>query len=159
MDKANETKIRHVACAVRGRLANRNAVQHAINLAAEHGARLTFFLVISSDFLAAATPTMSPTKTLFDRLAEIGEYLLFLLHDQAIQSGVSDVENEIQIGDIRSSLREFAERTNAQVLVMGRPSDREPRSIFTPHEFPAFVEELEDIGELKIEVIDPENVS
>ncbi len=158
MDKDNQRPIRHVACAVRGRLANRNAVQHAINLAVEHDARLTFFLVISSNFLVSATPTMSPTKTIFNRLAEIGEYILMLLRDQAIQSGVSEVEYDLQVGDVRSNLREFAMKTTAQILVMGKPSGSEPRSIFTPKEFASFVEELEDIGDLKIEVIDPEAV-
>lgn len=158
MQKANQRTIRHVACAVRGRLANRNAVQHAIDLAREHDARLTFFMVISSDFLVSATPTMSPTKTLFARLTEIGEYILMLLKDQATQNGVSEVEHEIRIGDVRSQLREFARRTTAQILVMGRPSGREPRSIFTQEQFAAFTEELQEIGALKIEVIEPEPV-
>jgi nucleotide-binding universal stress UspA family protein len=156
MAKAKRPAVKHVACAVRGRLANRNAVKHAITLALENEARLTFFMVISSDFLTPATPTMSPTRTVFDRLTEIGEYILLLLRDQALNSGVSEVEHEVQIGDVRSELRAFAKKTSAQILVMGRPSGREPRSIFAPDEFAAFVEELEDTGDLKIEVIEPE---
>jgi nucleotide-binding universal stress UspA family protein len=147
--------VRHIACAVRGRLANRNAVKHAINLAIEHDARLTFFLVISSDFIASATPTMSSAKTFKDRLIEIGEYLLMLLHDQAAQSGVSEVEHDLRIGDVRSNLRDFAEKTNAQILVMGRPSGDEPRSIFTPNEFTDFVREIESRGDLSVEIIEP----
>ena len=155
MTSGNVRQIRHIACAVRGRLANRNAVEHAIDLAKQYDARLTFFLVISDDFLAAATPTMTPTKTLYDGLSEIGEYILVLLSDQAIENGVSEVEYEIRIGDVRSNLREFAGRTNAQVLVMGRPSGLEPRSIFTPQEFAEFVQELEQRGDLSVEVVEP----
>lgn len=155
MTSHNARQIRHVACAVRGRLANRNAVEHAIELAKQNDARLTFFLVISGDFLASASPTMSPTRTLYDRLSEIGEYILALLHDQAIEHGVSEVEHEVRIGDVRSNLKEFAERTSAQVLVMGRPSGSEPRSIFTPQEFSEFVRELEQRGDLSVVVIEP----
>lgn len=155
MTSGNVRQIRHVACAVRGRLANRNAVEHAINLAKQNDARLTFFLVISDDFLTAATPTFTPKKTLYDRLSEIGEYILVLLRDQAIEHGVSEVEHEVRIGDVRNNLRQFAKRTNAQVLVMGRPSGLEPRSIFTPQEFAEFVQELEQHGDLSIEVIEP----
>jgi nucleotide-binding universal stress UspA family protein len=156
MATSNKRPIRHVACAVRGRLANRNAVKHAIQLAVENDARLTFFLVISGDFLASATPTMTPTKTLYERLREIGEYILMFLSDQAVEGGVSEVEHQVRIGDVRTNLREFAEKTTAQILVMGRPSGKEPRALFTLDEFAAFVEELEDIGQLKVEILEPE---
>jgi RNase H-fold protein (predicted Holliday junction resolvase) len=56
---------------------------------------------------------------------------------------------------VRRNLREFAGRTNAQVLVMGRPSGLEPRSIFTPQEFAEFVQELEQRGDLSVEVVEP----
>ncbi|MGD8732718.1 MAG: universal stress protein [Anaerolineales bacterium] len=156
MATENQLPIRHVACAVRGRLANRNAVRHAIRLALDNDARLTFFLVISGDFLGSASPTMSPTKTLYDRLTEIGEYILMLLSERAVERGVSEVEHEVRIGDVRTNLRAFAKKTTAQILVMGRPSGVEPRSLFTPEEFSSFVEELESISELKVDVVEPE---
>jgi nucleotide-binding universal stress UspA family protein len=159
MASTRPRQIRHVACAVRGRLANRNAVKQAIKLALDNDARLTFILVISGDFLVSATPTMSPTRTLFERLREIGEYILLLLQDQAVEAGVSEVEHEIHIGDVRTNLREFAQRTTAQVLVMGQPSGEEPRSVFTREEFADFVRELEEIGSFKIEVIEPVHVN
>jgi nucleotide-binding universal stress UspA family protein len=155
MTPRSKAAIRHIACAVRGRLANRNATQCAIDLSLEHDARLTFFLVISSDFLASAAPTMSPTKTLYVRLRELGEYMLMLLRDAAIQRGVVEVEHEVRIGDVRENLLDFAAQTTAQILVMGRPSGQEPRSIFSPDEFDLFVKELERVGDLSVEVIDP----
>jgi hypothetical protein len=48
-------KPKHTLCAVRGGQESRNTVVHAINLALEHDARLTFFHVLDAEFLGAAT--------------------------------------------------------------------------------------------------------
>lgn len=155
MAEAKSPGVRHIACAVRGRMANRNAVRRAIELALEHEARLTFLLIMPDDFLAAAAPSLSPVSALRKRLSEIGEYILELLRDRAIARGVAEVECVIRIGDVRRNLRQFAQETTAQILVMGRPAESEPRSVFTPGEFDGFVAELNQIADLAVDVVAP----
>lgn len=151
-----EADISHVACAVRGRLANRNAIDRAIQLAVQNDARLTFLLVMPSSFLDSAGPTMAPVRAIHARLKELGEYILSLLRDQAHQAGVREVRTEVRIGDVRENLRGFVQSVPADILVLGRPTGFEPQSVFTPEEFESFTHEIERVGPIAIEVVDPQ---
>lgn len=156
MVKKAPASVDHIVCAIRGRPANRNAVDRAIELALEHQARLGFHLVIPGEFLEAATPLMSPARTIFERLREMGEYILAVLEDEARKLGVKHVDIHVHIGDVREKLLEVARESGAQVLVLGEPDPNHPRSIFTPESFREFVRELEHAGNLTVIAVPPE---
>ncbi|GEM_PF-845084 len=157
MAEMSKAKYDHIVCAIRGRPANRNTVERAIELALEHHARLGFHLVIPEDFLEAAAPLMSPARTVFERLREMGEYILAVLCDEAHRRGVRHVDVHVHIGDVREELLEIARQSGAQVLVLGEPDPAHPRSIFTPESFREFVRELEQAGHLTVIAVPPES--
>ena len=47
-------RVEHIVCAVRGSPQSRATVTHAIDLALETNARLTFFYAVDAEFLAQA---------------------------------------------------------------------------------------------------------
>jgi nucleotide-binding universal stress UspA family protein len=61
---------KHIICAVRGGAESRDTVTHAIELALEGGARLTFLHVMDAEFLQHAT--VGPLSVVYSELMEMG---------------------------------------------------------------------------------------
>ncbi len=97
--------VRHVACAVRGGPESRATVTRAIDLALEHGAKLTFVHVMDADFLGYAT--IGPLSVVYQELREMGNFMMLILQDRAIRRGVQDVGYVLMEGNIRKRLRDF----------------------------------------------------
>ncbi|MBU0491122.1 MAG: universal stress protein [Chloroflexi bacterium] len=133
----SEKKVKHVLCAVRGGRESRDTVTRAIDLALETGARLTFFHAIDAEFLGHAT--VGRLSVVYQELHEMREFAMLILCDRAQRRGVSEVGYEVREGDIKAELRQCADETDAEVLVLGRPVRSPGSNVFTPDEFDELV--------------------
>lgn len=147
------TKPRHVVCAVRGGPESRDTVTYAIDLALESGASLTFFCVMDAEFLEHAT--VAPLSVVYSELQEMGRFAMLILCDRARRRGVTQVDSVVLEGNIRKQLRLFAIETQAEIMVMGRPTRSPGRNVFKPAELEAFAAELEREANLRVQLVSP----
>jgi nucleotide-binding universal stress UspA family protein len=152
-----EHKPRHIICAVRGGPESRDTVTHAIDLALEAGARLTFFRVMDAEFLQHAT--IGPLSVVYGELQEMGKFAMLILCDRAQRRGVTQVDGIVREGNVRKQLYEFAVDSQAEVMVMGRPVRSPGQNIFKPAEFDAFVTDLAREANLRVVVVPPSPTS
>lgn len=142
---------RHIVCAVRGGPESRETVTRAVDLALESGAKLTFFRVLDAEFLNHAT--IGPLSVVYSELRELGQFAMLILCDRAERRGVKSVEGIVREGNVRRQLHEFASETNADVLVMGRPTRSPGSSTFKPAELDDYVAQLEREANLQVIVV------
>jgi nucleotide-binding universal stress UspA family protein len=143
----------HVVCAVRGGPESRETVSQAINLALSNGARLTFFRVTDAEFLEHAT--IGPLSVVYQELREMAQFALMIVCDRARRRGVTEVDSIIREGNIHRQLRLIATEPGIDILVLGRPVRSPGSNVFKPAEFDAFVDELRQETDARIEVISP----
>jgi nucleotide-binding universal stress UspA family protein len=134
---------KHIICAVRGQPHSRETATRAIDLALEHSARLTFFLVLDAEFIGKAALTMVPLTKVLRHLQDMGEFAMLILCDRARRRGVEQVDHLIRTGNVPEQVRQFAIETHAEMMVLGRPKRSQGKSVFAPDDFDCFVEELE----------------
>jgi nucleotide-binding universal stress UspA family protein len=146
--------VQHIVCAVRGSPQSRATVTRAIDLALEHGARLTLFYAVDVEFLARTT-VRGPLSIVYRELVEMSQFTMLILKDRAERRGVSQVEFLIHEGDVRAQLLSLIREMQPDLLVLGWPMRGEGRPRFKPDEFRAFVAELERVGNTQIEVTPP----
>lgn len=144
----------HIVCAVRGSPQSRATVTHAIDLALEHDARLTFLYVVDAEFQAKAA-IGSPLSVIYQELTQMAKFSMLILCDRARRSGVRQVEYLIREGNVRKQLLQFAVETRADVFVMGWPMRGPGRPIFTPGEFESFAVELERVAHPRLVRVPP----
>jgi nucleotide-binding universal stress UspA family protein len=144
---------KHIICAVRGGAESRDTVTHAIELALEGGARLTFLHVMDAEFLQHAT--VGPLSVVYSELVEMGNFAMMILRDRAQRRGVTEVDYVVREGNIRKQLLQFAIATHAEVLVMGRPTRSPGRNVFEAGELNAFVTKLEREGRIRVVQVTP----
>jgi len=143
---------RHIVCAVRGGPESRETVTHAVDLALESGAKLTFFRVLDAEFLNHAT--IGPLSVVYSELGELGRFAMLILCDRAQRRGVKSVEGIVREGNVRKQLHEFALETHADILVMGRPTRSPGSNAFKPAEFDDYVAQLERDANLQVIVVE-----
>lgn len=149
-------KPKHILCAVRGGQESRNTVIRAIDLALEYNARLTFSHILDAEFLGAASLTMTPVRSIYEQLHEMGEFTMLILCDRASRRGVTNVDYEVREGDIKQILRQIAIETHADILVMGRPIRSPGSNVFSPENFNEFIRTLEADTDPHIIVVSPD---
>ncbi|MEP6986696.1 MAG: universal stress protein [Chloroflexota bacterium] len=142
------TTTQSILCAVRGGSPSEYAVTRAIDLTLENGGRLTFFHVMTADFVEHAT--VVPLQLVYQELRDLSKFMLERLCDQAQQHGIPEVNYEIRQGNIRQQLRQFALETDGSILVLGTPIRGLGRTIFTPKELRTFTEELVTAGKTRV---------
>ena len=142
-----------ILCAVRGGPESRKTATHAIDLALQLGASLTFFRVMDAEFLDHAT--IGPLRLVYGELREVAEFAMLILCDRARRRGLADVNYLISEGDVRAKLRLQATQGESEILVMGRPVRSPGSNTFKAAEFDAFVAELEQEGELRVVIVSP----
>ena len=147
-------KPRQILCAVRGGPESRATVTHAVELALESGARLTFFHAMDAEFLNYAT--IGPLSVVYRELEEMGEFTMLILVDRAQRRGVEEVDYVVREGNIRNQLRRVAIETEAEVMVIGRPTRSPGSNVFQLKEIEAVAEELAQEGELRLILVSPE---
>jgi nucleotide-binding universal stress UspA family protein len=150
-----DQKPKHIICAVRGGQESRNTVTHAVNLALEYNARLTFFHILDAEFLGAASLMMTPVRSIYQQLHEMGEFAMLILCDRASRRGVARVDYTIKEGNIKQLLRQMAIETHADILVTGRPVRSPGSNVFTPAAFDEFIRSLEVDTDPHIIVVTP----
>lgn len=143
----------HVICAVRGGPESRKTVTHAIDLALQLGARLTFFRVMDAEFLSHAT--VGPLSIVYRELHELARFAMLILCDRARRRGVTKVDYIVREGDIRAQLRLRAAGARGEVLVIGHPTRSPGPNVFKAAELDAFVAELEREGDLRVIIVRP----
>lgn len=146
--------IHHVLCAVRGGPESRQTVSYAIDLALEMGARLTFFHALDAEFLQYAT--IGPLSVVYQELREMGEFTMLILCDRAQRRGVASVDYVVREGNVRKLLRQAAVDTQAEVMVLGRPTRSPTRNVFDPREMDEFSLELAEMGGLRLVLVPPD---
>jgi nucleotide-binding universal stress UspA family protein len=147
-------KTEHIVCAVRGSPQSRATVTHAIDLALEHDARLTFLYVADAEFQAQAA-IGSPLSVIYQELTQMAEFSMLILCDRAQRRGVKEVEYVIRAGNVRKQLLQFAVETHADVFVMGWPMRGSGRPIFTAVDFESFTLELERVAHPLLVLVPP----
>jgi len=147
-------RVEHIVCAVRGSPQSRATVTHAIDLALETGARLTFFYAVDVEFLARTT-VRGPLSVVYRELTEMSEFTMLILKDRAQRRGVRQVDYLIREGNVRKQLLEFAAETRADVFVIGWPLRGPSRPTFTPEEFESFAAELERVAHPRLVRVPP----
>ena len=147
-------KVEHVVCAVRGSPQSRATVTHAIDLALESNARLTFFYVVDAEFQAQAA-IGSPLSVVYQELTHMAEFSMLILCDRAQRRGVEQVGYLIREGNVRKQLLEFAAETRADVFVMGWPMRGPGRPIFAPEELESFAAELDEVAHPRLVRVPP----
>jgi len=148
MDK----KINQILCAVRGGPESRETVTHAVNLAIETGAKLTFFFVMDAEFLGQV-PMARTLSGIYSELMEMGKFAMIILVDRAQRRGVEKVDYIIREGNVRKQLKQIAIDTKAEIMILGRPTRGPTTNIFKMGEMEAFAEELAEQGDLKVIVV------
>lgn len=151
-----DQKPKHILCAVRGGQESRNTVIRAIDLALEYDARLTFFHILDAEFLGAASLTMTPVRSIYQQLHEMGEFTMLILCDRASRRGVARVDYKVQEGSIKQLLRQMAIETHADIMVMGRPVRSPGSNVFTKQDFDDFIKSLETDTDPHIIVVSPD---
>jgi nucleotide-binding universal stress UspA family protein len=152
----NDQKLNQVLCAVRGGPESRETVTYAIDLAIKSGARLTFFHALDAEFLNHAT--IGSLSTVYQELVEMGKFTMLILCDRAQRRGVAEVNYAVREGNVRKQLRQAAIETNAEVMVMGRPTRGPTQNFFKSDEMERFAAELEEQGNLRLILI-PQTVT
>ena len=148
MDK----KVKQILCAVRGGPESRETVTYAVNLAIETGAKLTFFYAMDADFLRQATMRRT-LRGIYGELMEMGKFAMMILVDRAQRRGVENVDYIIREGNVRKQLKQIANDTHAEIMILGRPTRGPTSNIFKKNEMEEFAEELSMEGNLKVIVV------
>ncbi len=145
-------EIKQILCAVRGGPESRETVTHAINMALETGAKLTFFYAMDAEFLGQAA--MGRTLSgIYSELMEMGKFALLILVDRAQRRGVENVDFIIREGNVRKQLKQIAIDTHAEIMILGRPTRGPTYNIFKMGEMESFADELALEGGLKVIVV------
>jgi nucleotide-binding universal stress UspA family protein len=150
----SEPKALRIICAVRGSPQSRATVTHAIDLALETGARLTFLYVVDAEF-QAKTAIGSPLSVVYRELVQMAEFTMLILCDRAQRRGVNQVDYLIREGSVRKELLQLAAETRFDILVMGWPLRGPGRPMFKREEFDSFVAELEQTAHPRLVLIPP----
>jgi nucleotide-binding universal stress UspA family protein len=147
-----QNQIKQILCAVRGGPESRETVTHAVDLALETGAKLTFFHVMDAVFLgqAAIGRTLSG---IYNELHEMGKFAMLILVDRAQRRGVENVDFIIREGNIRKQLMQIAIETKAEIMIVGRPTRSPTSNVFKMGEIEAFAKDLAKVGSLKVVVV------
>lgn len=147
-------EVKHILCSVHGQPESRKTVTRAIELALEHNAALTFCLMIDVEFLAQATPTLTPLSAAYRQIEEMGEFSLLILVDRAQRRGVKEVDILIRRGNIPEQLHRLVREMDSDILVLGRPIRRAGGDVLNGDEYDAYVKRVERKTGVKVIPVD-----
>lgn len=150
MTEETAKPVRHIICAVRSRPGGEETVHRAIEMALDHGARLTFVQVVNAEFLVDVMDKRASLKAVYRQLSEMAEFTMTLLSEQAQLRGVENVRCMVLSGDVRRQLLHFVSEEDADVLVMGRPKPSPGRDQFEESGLQEFVDRLQRAGTLRV---------
>jgi nucleotide-binding universal stress UspA family protein len=142
--------IKNIVLAIDGSDQAKHAQNLAIDLASKYEAKLTLVHVLTQDhppkefarmaevedLLGSKSPKISGKQDTYTTVARflrgveedkeakvialLGEQIIKKASESAKKAGVANVAAEIRVGDYANSILEVADKTNADVIVMGR---------------------------------------
>jgi len=92
-------------------------------------------------------------RGIFGELMEMGKFAMMILVDRAQRRGVENVDYIIREGNVRKQLKQIANDTHAEIMILGRPTRGPTANIFKKNEMEEFAEELALEGNLKVIVV------
>ena len=140
--------LKHIICAVRGSPESRATVTRAVDLSLEHNASLTFLHVVDTEFLEHAT--IAPLSVVYQELVSMVRFAMLILCDRAQRRGVKEVDYLVLEGNFRKQIRQFTNETQADLLIMGEPSNGPGRNALKQDELKQFIQEIEQDGNIRI---------
>lgn len=135
-----------ILCAVRSRPGSEETVERAIDLALKTGAKLIFCQIVDTNFINHFSARGSARKVAHRELTDMAQFALSIIRDNAEQAGVEQVKTIVRSGEVRPSLLELAEETNADLIVLGRSKSTTKRDVFDQQGLDEFAAELEARG-------------
>lgn len=141
-----EDQQHHILCAVRSRPGSEETADRAIELALEHEARLTFFHALQARFLDKFSARSSSRKAAYEELAEMVEFSLSILVEQARARGVSEVEYIMRQGDFRQEFLQLIDEIHVDMVVVGRPRRTRGQRALSDDQINAFLAEVRAKG-------------
>ena len=135
----------NILCATRGGEGSYRMQDRVIALAKKRGDELTFLYVADMSFLnQTAAPLVVDVES---RLEKMGRFQLTMAQEQAKTQGVT-AQAVVRHGQLRAELVAVAKEMGADLIVLGRPVDRE--SVFDDIALQEFVTSIQ--AETGIEV-------
>ena len=142
----SDAKQQHILCPVRSRPGSEETATRAIELALEQNARLTFFHALQARFLDKFSSRSSSRKAAYEELAEMVEFSLSILVEQARAKGVQEVDYIMRQGDFRQEFLRLVGEMDVDTVVIGRPRRARGQRSLSDEEINAFLAELEATG-------------
>jgi nucleotide-binding universal stress UspA family protein len=150
----SDQPIGHILCAVRSQPSGERTVEHAIDLALAHEARITFAQIVDAEFVALITSKPAGLQAIYRELTGMAEFAMMVVSNQAALRGVKGVDHVVRQGQVPKMLLALAGEERPDVLVMGRPGRTPGRNIFTEATLEAFAGEVEEKTGVRVIMVD-----
>lgn len=137
-----------ILCATRGGQASYRTQDAAIALAKELGNELVFLYVADYHFLdKTAAPIVVDVE---NEVVKMGEFLLLMAQERAAAQGIT-AQVIVRQGRLRAELVAAAKELGADMIVLGRPLDRE--AIFDDVALQALATSLQKITGAEVRIL------
>ena len=150
----SKQKIQSIICAVYGKPSSRSTVSHAINLALEHNAKLTFVHAINAEFLKSSGPSMMPLKTVYKQLHDMGNFAMLMLVDRAERRGVSQAAYLVREGNVQEQFHRTVLELRPDMLVIGKPTSTLGEAVFKDQSLEEFIQQLQHETKIQVEIVE-----
>lgn len=110
-----------IVCATGNGTASRLVQNHAVEVARQQKKKLIFLHVVDTSRLGSLDPGIIPAAE--RELAWFGQAVLRLAQERAQRWGV-DAEIAVRTGRVQPALEQFIQEQQADLLMMGQPTDR-----------------------------------
>ncbi len=107
-----------IVCATRGGVGSEPTVQGAIELAREHGLRLTFLYIADLEFMKHTD--MGRTNLVSEEVRKMGEFIMMTLVERAREEGV-EADFAVRKGNFQEELVRYLKEMRPVMLVLGSP--------------------------------------
>lgn len=137
-----------ILCATRGGEASQRTQDAAIALAREQGDELVFLYVADVSFLnQTAAPLVVDVES---RLAKMGQFQLIIAQERAREQGL-EAQIAVRRGKLRAELVAAVKELGADLIVLGRPLDRE--AVFDDAALQALASGLQAVTGVEVRIL------
>ena len=137
-----------ILCATRGGEGSHRTQDGAIALAKERGDELAFLFVVDVSFLnQTAAPLVVDVEA---RVEKMGRFQLAMAQERAAVEGI-EAQAIVRRGHLRAELVAAAKEASADLIILGRPQDRE--AIFDDVALQALATGLESVTGVKVRIL------
>ena len=150
-----------IICAIRGGPSSHSTIRAAIWLARERLDMLHFLYVFDLQFLARTSQV--PPEGLADSMAQMGEFILLMAQDRALEAGV-EADAVMRKGEVGEEIVALCNRLDADLVVVGAPlqakEDAARGNVFTPAALQKLIARIEaETGARVVIVADDEGAA